>query len=70
MNVKSAENESVFCLEEKRQNCKLLKEALIQKSLESQKLGVSKGEVEKSLAFKKLSVESYEKFIILKSTGL
>ena len=53
-----------------------MKEALNQKSLESrpplkcQKLGVSKGGVEKSLAFKELSMKSYGKLIILKSTGL
>ena len=56
----------------------LLKEASNQKSLESrpppplksQKLGVSKGGVEKNLAFKELSMKSYGKLIILKSTGL
>ena len=53
-----------------------MNEALNQKSLESrpplkcQKLGVSKGGVEKSLAFKELSMKSYGKLIILKSTGL
>ena len=53
-----------------------MKEASNQKSLESrpplksQKLGVSKGGVEKSLAFKELSMKSYGKLIILKSTGL
>ena len=56
--------------------CYLCKEASNQKSLESrpplkcQKLGVSKGGVEKSLAFKELSMKSYGKLIILKSTGL
>ena len=53
-----------------------MKEASNQKSLESrpplkcQKLGVSKGGVEKSLAFKELSMKSYGKLIILNSTGL
>ena len=53
-----------------------MKEASNQKSLENrpplkcQKLGVSKGGVEKILAFKELSMKSYGKLLILTSTGL
>ena len=36
----------------------------------TENLGVFKGGVEESLAFKELSMKSYGKLIILKSTGL
>ena len=74
--VKSAENQSVYCFREKVANLLSLKGSLKPKKFRKQtppkmpKTRGSKGGVEKSLAFKELSMKSYGKLIILKSTGL